>query len=270
MESQDIFYLHMAFDEYMPENIGNQQILVMEHMVELLESQNFSDLFFSIYSPETIDTFNVIKNIYNTSLAWDSGSIDKTEFNNSADMTVIIQTGYTQHAISIILIKTSVDKFKIIIVNSGGGVQYHGVSVRNNVMTAKIFVELTLNISDIDKVLDLIYINNLRKISKTGKIDHAYFYDCIIQKIHSISDERELPFNELRGIEYYTQNSGSCTFYSTFYPIYYFLQMYGKPDKDQFRKLEYLLSLYSMHEKNSRYDLYRGQRILFVERILCE
>src|SRR2546425_597580 len=94
LSDEDIFYLHMAFDEYMPSGIGNYQEKVIKHMSELVSSDFFGQLYTEIYGENDPYALSMIKEIYQNSVDW------RNKINTNSSL--IFLTGFTGHAISII------------------------------------------------------------------------------------------------------------------------------------------------------------------------
>ena len=59
---------------------------------------------------------------------------------------LIIPTGFPDMPSVLFIVKDNSEKIKMVLVNSGEGVDYHGIINENNVLWPKVFVFLTINV----------------------------------------------------------------------------------------------------------------------------
>ena len=257
LNQHTIFYLHMAFDEYISD-IGNSDLVTITEMNMLVRSEEFKKIFTDIYGSGQLkeekqnrdNILDQIKKVYNSSLNSSYSSWD-------GEMTIFM-FGYTGHSTSIVM-NSDGKKVKIAVINSGGGVDYHGISIANGEIRGNVIVSLTIDSEYLPDLLALIGVANLRRTSQSAATNDAFLYEIIISKIYEFSDENSkgILFHQCRSANFPTQLGGSCTFYSVFYPMYWIMHhndtnLNDKTNIEKFEKLKYMLALYAInsHIKN--------------------
>ena len=123
----------------------------------------------------------------------------------------------TGHAISIIIQKQYDNKYKVIIINTGGGGQYHPQIYNNN--TNRAYVQAIVTHENVEK-------ENLKKflmncILNRKKGDDYIFYEIGMKYLMERGDTYEPAKAEDVKYYYPEQLSGSCTFRGIYLPLYY-------------------------------------------------
>jgi len=166
----------MAFDEYISSTIGNTRQNVTVEMKKFVKTDTFRNIFLKIYDEKNNnDVLTKIINIYeNMTPNYTHHLIN--------DEIFIILSGMTGHSTSFIMHKLADrDIYKLILINSGNGVEYHGL-ISGEIQKAKVIVELEIPKENIKNVFALIMINNYRKNHKINT-STTYFYEILIKNI---------------------------------------------------------------------------------------
>ena len=237
-----------CLDEYMPTLGASLDCIYKDFVTNILENKNFIDIlnkFFEMKNDGESFMQN-IKSIYN------SPRYDKITKKKSS---AIYLSGFTGHVISLLcLIDDTNKKFKIVVINSGLGVGYHGVFDHEYAKKGNVAVAIEFTDDKYDTVMSIITdYNESYSSDKQGKNKEHTFYNIFIKDLldHSINNGTENKWNNIvinqnNVMEYYLQMSGTCAYFSCLYPLLYLMHEYSKikPIRNlhtKFKLFEYML-----------------------------